>query len=129
MYRRGKFWYFDVYINGRRVRTSTKQTSKAKAKLVEAQALKDLTSRHNGLQGDHTFASAAIKYINEVQDRSSLDDIERNIKYLHQHLKGTLLSDIDHDKIEEIIQAKSAEGVSGATVNRLTATLLSLIHI
>ncbi len=113
--------------SGKRIRKSLRTDSLNEAKLAEAKLIEqDSLVQINSDR--KSWREAAARYFNEVQNRASVGDIQRNLRYLDKYLGDKFLDQISDDLVEDIIAAKSSEGVKGATVNRLMTTFTSVMR-
>jgi len=54
----------------------------------------------------------------EQKEKPSLEDQKIHLRWLHGHLYGHVLAEINRDLFDNVAQARKAEGVSNSTVNR-----------
>lgn len=129
-----KNFYCRFEIGGREIRRSTGTSDRAKAAEFENH-LRDLAWRAYKLgEKNHYFEEAAVRWLDEHDEKRSRHSDKTIIRWFRQHLSGTLLTDIDGDKIAELRQLKRNEKrngdvrVSRTTVNRHMAWLRSMLR-
>lgn len=130
IYKRGKVWWIRFTTpNGQRISTS--------AKTADRQAAQEY---HDRLKAEYWriqklgerpscfWEQAVVRWLNEHKHKKTLHDDRGHFRWLDNHLRGRLLSDITRDHIESIIQAKLSEGVSNARVNRMLALIRAILR-
>jgi len=128
LYKRGDTWWYSIYVSGKRIRKSSGTKIKSQAKLIEAEKLAELSKLSHCKSIRHTWAEAALQFLEESKDKATLCDIERNIEYLNRFLAGKTLDEIDHTIIEAVIQSRASEGAGPATINRYMSTLRAILN-
>ena len=127
--KRNKIWYTDFRFNGCRIRRSTKTTLKKEAEKFAHNLRTKLYSQHTlGERPRRTWKDAVVRYSREAQFKRSWADIQRHLVYFDKKLGQLYLDEITNDVIEEIIDEKLSEGITGATVNRYTTTLRTVLR-
>jgi integrase len=71
---------------------------------------------------------AAARWLREQSHKASIHSDRLIINWLSVHLSGLQLARIDKETINRLIDLKSAEGVSNATVNRMLALLRAVLR-
>lgn len=71
---------------------------------------------------------AVIRWSQEAQHKKSLHSDQSKFRWLHYHLDGIALSELNRDKIENLALQKEKEGVSPATVNRMLALVRAILR-
>lgn len=129
VFKRNKIWYTYFRFNGHRIRRSTQTTVRREAEKFEHNLRTKLYAQHTlGEKPRRTWKEAVIRYSREAQFKRSWADIQRHLIYLDKKLCQLYLDEITNDVIEEIIDVKLSEGVTGATVNRYMTTLKSVLR-
>ncbi len=121
--------------SGERVRKSLRTRDRNEAIIKEAELIAadkgEVVQINNNRK---TWRDAVYRYWNEVEGKASADCIQIHLRFLDTFLGDKYLDEINDELIEDIIAAKSSEKnrkgekLSGATVNRLTATLKSVFN-
>jgi len=121
-------WYRFTAPDGRRVRRSTKTTDKRKAQELEDKHRAQLWDEHKlGVQREVLWNTACVRWVKESTKTSINDDLEK-LRWLDKFLRDQPLHTITTDRIEQIIEAKLAEGVAPATINRYTTLVGSILR-
>ncbi|MDW3094550.1 MAG: tyrosine-type recombinase/integrase [Gammaproteobacteria bacterium] len=127
--KRNKVWHIDFQFNGRRIRQSAQTTVKKEAEKLEHKLRTQLYSQAvMGDQPRRSWQEAVIRYSREAQSKRTWKDIQRHLIYFDTKLGQLYLDQINNDVIEAIIDEKLSEGVTGATVNRYTTTLKTVLR-
>ena len=119
-----KYWWFKVQANGRVYRKSTRQTNRRAAAKVECNVRKQL---ENQATGTHSFSDAALRWIQENDEKRSLKTDLGILRWFSPRLATTYLTDITRGMIEELRQEK-LENCSTQTVNRHMALLSAILR-
>lgn len=128
--KRGNIWWVDITApDGTRVRRSTKTEIKKEAQEYHDRLKTELWRIHQvGEKPKYTWKEAVVRWINENQDKKSLIDDIRQLKHLNQWLNSVQLHQVNRDLIVKITLERQAQGVKPATVNRMLATLSSVLN-
>ena len=129
LYRRqnSKNWYCRFEIGGQEIRRSSGTDDKKAAAEFE-DSLRRLAWREIKLgEKRRTFEEAALRWLEERDDKRAIHSDETIIKWFREHLEGRLLTEIDGDTIADLRKKKRAEA-SPATVNRHMAWLRSVLR-
>ena len=128
--RRGSTWFIDfVCPNGQRIRRSTETENKAQAQELhdklksEAWRLQQLGERPKRIWED-----ACVRFLKETAHKASHEGDKGKLRWLHVHLAGKELTNINRAVIDGLTEAKRAEGVSNATVNRHLALVRAILR-
>ncbi len=125
---RSNYWYCRFEIGGQKVRRSTGTDNKIDAAEFEA------SLRHQYWEAvklgikKHTFQEAALRWLEESSDKTSIKDDKTRMAWLLARLHNVLLSDIDGDVIASLRKEKRKES-SPATANRHMALLRSMLNL
>ena len=119
--RRGSVWWIEFRDpNGRRIRRSAGTANKALAQELhdklkaEAWRIARLGERPRRVWND-----AAVRWLKEASHKATIEMDRAHLRWLDRHLGGKPLEAIDRHTIDQLTDARLAEGVSPATVNRL----------
>jgi hypothetical protein len=123
-------WWIDVITpSGQRIRQSTGAETKAlaqeyhdklKAELWRIGKLGELPS--------HTWNEAVVRWLKEQSHKASIETNKIHLRWLDAFLSGKPLDSISRLVIDRIIEAKKAEGVTNATVNRVLEVLRAILR-
>lgn len=122
-------WWIKLSHNGRAVQRSAGTPNRTKAReyhdKLKAQ-LWDLTRL--GVKPRHTWEEAVLRWLEEKVHKASINDDRRNFRWLHTHLAGVDLADIDRACVDRITGERRKEGIANGTVNRTLALLRSVLR-
>ena len=118
--KRGSIWWVDVAApNGERIRRTAGTANKALAQEFHDRLKSDLWRLSKlGEKPRRTWNEAAVRWLKESGHKATLDQDKAHLRWLDQHLGGKYLDTISRDVIDRITNAKLAQGVTHATVNR-----------
>jgi integrase len=125
--KRGSTWWVDVTTaGGERVRCSAK-TSDRKAAQEYHDRLKADAWRVSklGERQRRSWDEAAMKFLKEVEGKSSYRDYLRQVHFWTKHFRGMPLDAITRDRAAELVEA---EDNSTATKNRYIACLRAVLR-
>lgn len=128
LYRRpgSKNWYCRFQVGGQEIRRSAGTCNRKAAQEFENH-LRGLAWREIKLgEKRRTFAEAAVRWLEEREDKRALHSDESIIQWFRRHIEDVLLTDIDGDRIADL-RATKREEASKATVNRHMAWLRSML--
>ena len=128
--KRGAVWWVDFTTpSGERVRRSAETGNKAEATEFHDR-LKAEAWRRDKLAERirRTWNEAVVRWCREQAHKATAEEDKAKLRWLDKHLGGKLLEAIDRDMIEDLINAKLAEGRSNATVNRTLALVRSILR-
>jgi len=127
--------YLDITISGcERLRESTGITSDQPGAKQCAREYHDKRQRDIWRQAKigerprRVWEEAVVKWLAEHSHKKSLRDDHSRLRWLDQHCRGVYLDTMDREFIDAVLDAKAADGVSGATVNRHAALLRSVLR-
>jgi integrase len=128
IYKRGAVWWVHfVSPNGERVRHSAKTGDKAQAQEYHDKLKAELWRQQKlGEKPDRKFEEAAVKYLKEKDQKSSLSEDARHISFWLKHFRGRGLRTITRQEVADILDQK--EGTP-ATKNRYMATLRGMLNL
>lgn len=120
-----KYWHVKLKHRGGVLRKSTRCTRKKDAERVQEQWRRHLEAQRK--RSAHTFGDAAIRWLDEKKQKRSLESDLSIISWFQPRIENLLLSEITRDVIEQLREAKRAEGVKDSSVNRYMALLRSIL--
>ena len=114
------YWWVKLSHNGRRLQQSTGTADERKAREYHDKLKASLWDQERlGKKPVHSWKEAAVRWLRESTHKASQGLDVMHIRWLDKFLGGLNLADINRDVIDRITQARLAEGVSNASVNRL----------
>jgi len=128
--KRGAVWWVDFTTpSGERVRRSAETGNKGEATEFHDR-LKAEAWRRDKLAERirRTWNEVVVRWCREQAHKATAEEDKAKLRWLDKHLGGKLLEAIDRDMIEDLINAKLAEGSSNATVNRTLALVRSILR-
>ena len=122
-------WWFDLGIDGSRIRRSTGTKDRREAEEFAAKVASDYWRQKKlGEQPAVMWEAAVVHWLKQHQHLRSLETVKQRLRWLTGQLKGTPVRAIGRDRIASLIEAKLETGVVGATVNRHMAALSVILH-
>src|SRR5690349_3562376 len=114
------YWWVKLSHNGRRVQQSSGTTDRAKAQEYHDKLKASLWDQERlGIKPVHSWKEAAVRWLRESTHKASRDLDVMHLQWLDKLLGGLSLTEINRDVVDRITQARLADGVSNASVNRL----------
>lgn len=146
IYRRkgSSIWYFDINVNGRRVRRSTGTDDRKKAQEYYDRLKVQLWEQERlGTKRRYTWREAVVRYLREAttEGKASLENDKHALRWLDPYLGDKHLDEIDKALVDHIIAERQkpyvrvyktgqkrecAPGVD--TVNRFLTTFRAVLH-
>lgn len=107
IYRRkgSSLWYFDINVNGRRVRQSTGTEDRKKAQEYHDRLKAQLWEQERlGTKRRYTWREAVVRYIREAtaEGKASLENDQHALRWLDPHLGDKHLDEIDKAMVAHI---------------------------
>ena len=128
--KRGAVWWIDFATpSGRRVRRSAETRNKAQAQELhdklkgEVWRLQKLGDRPRRIWQD-----AVVRWLREQAHKASIEGDKEKLRWLDRYLANRELETINRALIDEITEAKLANGCSNATVNRMLALVRAILR-
>lgn len=132
LFRRKKSSYWWVRFtapNGEQIRESTGTADRRAAQEYEDQTRAALWRQHKlGERPRYRWQQAVERWLGESTGRASLDDLKLHLRWVHGHLYDKYLDAIDRTQVDKIIEARRAEGVANATVNRVLEVVKAILR-
>lgn len=130
LYKRGNVWWLDVIApNGKRIQQSTGTSNKAFAQEYCDKLKSDLWRIHRlGEKPRVPWQDAVVKWLREASHKASIESDKIHLRWLDRYLNTMYLDQINRHIIDEITDAKLAEGVTNATVNRVLEVLRAILR-
>jgi integrase len=127
--RKGVWWIDFACPGGQRVRRSTGTAQKALAQELHDK-LKAETWRiaKLGERPHRTWNEAVVRWLKEATHKATIKMDVAHLRWLDRHFGGKRLDEINRAAIDRVSDAKLAEGVSNATVNRLLEVIRVILR-
>lgn len=122
-------WWIKLGADGRRIQRSTGTTDKRKAQEYHDKLKAQLWNETRlGIQRVYTWNEAVVKWLKETTHKATHQEDITQLRRLDQFLRNMTLTDINRDKLEQIREARQAEGVSNTTVNRTMEIIRAILN-
>jgi integrase len=134
LYRRkdSRYWWIGLVLpNGQRICRSTGcvELSDAEAYAVRLKS-EVLEARRMGIPGVFVWQQAVVRYLQEFSEKASLSDDKDHLRKLDPHLRSLRLDAIDMSALQPfIVERKSKDDVSNATVNRALEVVRRILNV
>jgi len=131
LYRRKTVWWVRFTTpGGERVRRSTGTAKKEEAQEYHDRLKAEIwKTQQLGRKPRRTWEQAAVRWLKEKAHKASLDADRMHLRWLDRHLRGLELSAINRAVLDRLVEAKRAEGVSNATVNRSMEVVRAILRM
>ncbi len=131
LYRRNGVWHIDKQYRGSRLCESTEECDLVKAEEYLARRLEEARQAAvYGVRPKRSFRQAATKYLCEPdKNKSGLARDAQDLKLLDPFLGDLSLEQIHGGTLRGFIEARKAQGVKNATVNRSLAVVRHLLNL
>jgi integrase len=128
--RRGTVWWIDIRApHGERVRRSAGTESKALAQELHDKLKAELwRTQKLGVKPKRSWTEAVIRWLKESTHKATIESDKSHLRWLDRHLRGRDLELISRSLTDRLIEARLAEGVSNATVNRTLEVLRAILR-
>lgn len=130
LYKRGSTWWVDVVVpNGERIRRSTGTESKTLAQEFHDKLKAEVWRISKlGEKPRHIWNEAVVRWLKEQSHKATIEMDKIHLRWLDAFLNGKPLDTISRSMIDKITEAKLAEGVTNATVNRVLEILRAILR-
>lgn len=128
--KRGKVWWIDVIApNGERIRRSAGTEEETLAQEYHDRFKVELWQiARLGVKPRHTWNEAAVRWLKEQSHKATINTDKIHLRWMDRFLGGKYLDVINRDLVDKIRDAKLAEGVTHATVNRALEVLRAILR-
>jgi integrase len=128
--KRGNTWWVDfVSPEGERIRRSTGTEDKTLAQEYHDRLKVELWRiARLGERPRHTWNEAVVRWLRDQVHKATIETDKIHLRWLDRFLKDKYLDAINRDLLDKIVDAKLAEGVSNATVNRVLEVLRAILR-
>lgn len=130
LYKRGSTWWVDIVVpDGERIRRSTGTESKTLAQEFHDKLKAEVWRISKlGEKPRHTWNEAVLRWLKEQSHKATIEMDKIHLRWLDAFLNGKPLDTISRSMIDKITEAKLAEGVTNATVNRVLEILRAILR-
>lgn len=130
LYKRGSTWWVDIVVpDGERIRRSTGTESKTLAQEFHDKLKAEVWRISKlGEKPRHTWNEAVVRWLKEQSHKATIEMDKIHLRWLDAFLNGKPLDTISRSMIDKITEAKLAEGVTNATVNRVLEILRAILR-
>ena len=134
LYRRGRVWWFEFVIGGRRYRETTRTTSRLLAARVERKRRREIEESINGIRPrvlPPLFSDAAEDYLTRKRPswaRKTYVIEATNLKHLKPHFGRLLVTDLTDRDIAAYQQARQDTNAAHKTINNEVGTLRAILR-
>jgi hypothetical protein len=128
--KRGKVWWIDVLTpNGERIRRSTGTEEETLAQEYHDHFKVELWKiARLGVKPRPLWNEAVVRWLKEQSHKATINTDKTHLRWMDRFLGGKYLDDINRDLVDKITDAKLAEGVTHATVNRTLEVLRAILR-
>ena len=130
LYRRKDVWWVRFTTPaGQRVRRSTGTADRGQAQEFHDRLKAEFWKTQKlGEKPRRVWEDAVVRWMKEKAHKATLACDRMHFRWLDAHLGGLSLDEITRDVIDRVIEARLADGVSNATVNRLLQVLRAVLR-
>ncbi|WP_425438675.1 tyrosine-type recombinase/integrase [Propionivibrio dicarboxylicus] len=123
------YWVDVVAPNGERIRQSAGTEIKSQAREFHDKLKSELWRLSKlGERPRRSWNDAVVRWLKEQSHKATIETDKIHLRWLDAHLSGVMLCSINRRMIDRITEAKLAEGVSNATVNRILEVLRAILR-
>lgn len=128
--KRGETWWIDVTApNGERIRRTAGTSSKALAQEFHDKLKAELWRIAKlGEKPRRTWNESVVRWLKEASHKATIGSDKMHLRWLDRFLGGKHLDQISRGTVDHITDARLAEGVSNATVNRTLEVLRAILR-
>ena len=128
--RRGTVWWIDIRApDGQRLRRSAGTESKTLALELHDKLKAELwRTQKLGVRPKRSWNDAVVRWLKESTHKASIESDKSQLRWLDRHLRGKDLEMISRSLTERLIEARLAEGVTNATVNRTLELVRAILR-
>lgn len=122
-------WWIKLSVNGRRLQKSTGTDDRKAAQEYHDRLKTELWEQSRlGVKPGYLWQEAVVRWLGETGHKASQHTDKIRLRWLDAYLRDVPLKDINRDKLDELVNAKKAEGVANATINRTLALVRSILR-
>ncbi|HEX9586081.1 MAG TPA: site-specific integrase [Gammaproteobacteria bacterium] len=122
-------YWIKLCVNGRRLQRSAGTSDRQKAKEYHDKLKAQLWDESRlGIKPEHTWNEAVFRWLKETGHKASHEEDKWQLRWLDRFLGGVMLTAISRDLITVITEARRADGVSNARVNRMLEIIRAILR-
>jgi integrase len=134
LYRRkdSRYWWISLVLpDGQRICQSTGCVELTDAEAYAVRLKNEvLEARRQGIPGVFVWQQAVVRYLEEFAEKASLADDKDHLRKLDPYVRSLRLEAIDMTVLQPfIVERKSKDGVSNATVNRALEVVRRILNV
>ena len=112
-------WHIDKKVLGQRICESTESDSLEEEEIYLAKRIEEIRkSKLYGIRLQRTFKKAAIRYLLENKDKSSIKEVGYLLKHLDKFIGDLPLESIHIGSLQNYITSRETDGVKKKTINQ-----------
>ena len=113
------YWWIKYTFHGRRLQKSTGTADKQKAQEYHDRLKVRLWEESRlGIKAVHTWNEAVVRFLKETAHRATHQEQVTQFRRLDKYLRDVPLGQINRELLDNIMDARLAEGVTNSTANR-----------
>jgi integrase len=132
LYKRGKTYWIDLAVGGKRIRRSAGTSDRLKAKELHKRIEDEAFSVVKlGKKPRRTFDEAALRWLQEKAHKKSIRSDAERIQFWRDRCAGKMLDEIDRDFVSETMATfltRYGRPASNATKNRYTQMIGAILR-
>lgn len=118
LYLRGGVWHIDKFVRGRRICESTGESDLAKAEEHLARRIEEARQASVfGVRPKRTFRSSATRYLQENQDKRSIESDAHHLRQLDPFIGDLDLTAVHMGSLQPYIESRKRDGVKAKSIN------------
>ena len=130
LYLRAGVWHIDKQIRGKRICESTGTDNLAEAETYLAKRSEELRQATiYGVRPKRTFRLAAIKYLDENQDKRRIGDVALHLKQLDGYIGSLPLEGVHMGSLKSYIEARRLEGRKAKSINMGLSVVRRILNL
>jgi len=128
--KRGRTWWIEKIVCGQRIRESTGTDKLDEAERYLAHRIEQVRqSAIYGVVRSRRFVEAATRYLQEHEDKRSIDRDAQALKLAMPHIGHLLMSQVHMGTLKSFVDARRAAGRSQGTINRDLAAVRRVLNL
>jgi len=127
--KRGGVYQIDIISEGKRIRQSAGTSEKALAQELHDKL--KAASWRNAKLGElprRTWNEAVVRWLKESTHKATLETDKGHLRWVDTHARGKYLDEMNRKWLDKLLEARLADGVSNATVNRMLEVVRAILR-
>lgn len=130
LYLRAGIWHIDKQIRGKRICESTGSDNLAEAEVYLAKRAEELRQATvYGVRPKRSFRLAAIKYLDENQEKRRIADVALHLKQLDRFIGSLALEGIHMGTLRTYIEARQRDGRKTKSINMGLSVVRRILNL